>query len=231
MSESLAFRLFGAVQVEDAAGRTLDLGTRKQRALIAMLALEPGRVVSLDRLIDELWSGEPPAQATRTLQAYIAHLRKVLEPDRPPRTPPRLLLTREPGYLLAAAPGRGDLERFTAAAEEGRTALARGSHTEALRLLDEALELWRGDPLGEFTDERFARPVVSRLAEVRASAEEDRYEARLALGEAAACVPGLEELTGRQPYRERGWALLVLALYRTGRQADALAALRRVRAL
>ncbi|MFF8635291.1 BTAD domain-containing putative transcriptional regulator [Streptomyces pilosus] len=231
MSEDLAFRLFGAVQVEDAAGRTLDLGTRKQRALIAMLALEPGRVVSLDRLIDELWSGEPPAQATRTLQAYIAHLRKVLEPDRPPRTPPRLLLTREPGYLLAAAPGRVDLERFTAAAEEGRTALARGSHTEALRLLDGALELWRGDPLGEFTDERFARPVVSRLAEVRASAEEDRYEARLALGEAAACVPGLEELTGRQPYRERGWALLVLALYRTGRQADALAALRRVRAL
>ncbi|MEU3100869.1 BTAD domain-containing putative transcriptional regulator [Streptomyces griseoflavus] len=231
MSENLAFRLFGAVEVEDEAGGTLDLGTRKQRALTAMLALEPGRVVSLDRLIDELWSGEPPARATRTLQAYVAHLRKVLEPGRPPRTPPRLLLTREPGYLLAAAPGQVDLERFTAAAEEGRAALARGGHAEALRLLDGALELWRGDPLGEFTDERFARPVVSRLAEVRASAEEDRYEARLALGGAAACVPGLEELTGRQPYRERGWALLVLALYRAGRQADALAALRRVRAL
>lgn len=230
MSDGLGFRLFGAVEVTDAAGRTLDLGTRKQRALIAMLALEPGRVVSLDRLIDELWSGEPPARATRTLQAYVAHLRKVLEPDRPPRTPPRLLLTREPGYLLAAAPGRVDLERFTADADEGRAALARGDHTEAVRVLDGALELWRGDPLGEFTGGHFARPVVSRLTEVRAAVEEDRYEARLALGEAAACVPGLEALTEQQPYRERGWALLVLALYRTGRQADALAALRRVRA-
>lgn len=230
MAVSLQFRLFGAVEVADAAGRPLDLGTRKQRALIAMLALEPGRVVSLDRLIDELWSGEPPAQATRTMQAYVAHLRKVLEPDRPPRTPPRLLLTREPGYLLAVAPGQIDLERFTAGADEGRAALARGDHAEAARVLGRALELWRGDPLGEFAEEPFARPAAARLAEARAAAEEDRYEARLALGEAAACVPGLEALTERRPYRERGWALLVLALYRTGRQADALAALRRVRA-
>ncbi|WP_419998887.1 BTAD domain-containing putative transcriptional regulator [Streptomyces boninensis] len=230
MPGDLQFRLFGTVEVADGAGRVLDLGTRKQRALIAMLALEPGRVVSLDRLIDELWAGEPPAQATRTLQAYVAHLRKVLEPDRPPRTPPRLLLTREPGYLLAAAPGQVDLERFTAGADEGRAALARGDHAEAVRVLGRTLELWRGDPLGEFADERFAGPVATRLAEVRAAAEEDRYEARLAVGEAAACVAGLEALTERQPYRERGWALLVLALYRTGRQADALAALRRVRA-
>ncbi|MBO8184667.1 AfsR/SARP family transcriptional regulator [Streptomyces spirodelae] len=229
MPGSPEFRLFGTVEVVDEAGRPRDLGTRKQRALIAMLALEPGRVVSLDRLIEELWSGEPPAQATRTLQAYVAHLRKVLEPDRPPRTPPRLLLTREPGYLLAVAPGRVDLERFTAWADEGRAALARGEHAEAVRVLSRALELWRGRPLGEFADESFARPVAARLAEVRAAALEDRYEARLALGEAAACVPGLEAQTVEQPYRERGWALLVLALYRTGRQADALAALRRVR--
>ncbi|MEO3840406.1 MULTISPECIES: BTAD domain-containing putative transcriptional regulator [unclassified Streptomyces] len=230
MAGSHQFRLFGTVEVADAAGRPLDLGTRKQRALIAMLAMEPGRVVPLDRLIDELWSGEPPAQATRTLQAYIAHLRKVLEPDRPPRTPPRLLLTREPGYLLAAAPGQVDLERFTVGADEGRAALVRGDHTGAVRVLGRALELWRGDPLGEFADEQFARPVATKLAEVRAAAEEDRFEARLALGEAAACVPGLDALTKRQPYREHGWALLVLALYRTGRQADALAALRRLRA-
>ncbi|MGI5346717.1 BTAD domain-containing putative transcriptional regulator [Streptomyces sp. CA-250714] len=229
MPGDLELRLFGTVEVADEAGRLRDLGTRKQRALLAMLALEPGRVVSLDRLIEELWSGEPPAQATRTLQAYVAHLRKVLEPGRPPRTPPRLLLTREPGYLLDVAPGQVDLELFTSWADEGRAALARRDHAEAVRVLSRALELWRGQPLGEFADERFARPVAARLVEVRAAALEDRYEARLALGEAAACVPGLEAQTAEQPYRERGWALLVLALYRTGRQADALAALRRVR--
>ncbi|MGN9845745.1 BTAD domain-containing putative transcriptional regulator [Nonomuraea sp. H19] len=230
MAAGLAFRLFGAVEVSGASGEPLDLGTRKQRALVAMLALEPGRVVSLDRLIDELWTGEPPAGATRTLQAYIAHLRKILEPDRPPRTPPRVLLTREPGYLLAVAPGQVDLGRFAAHAEEGRLALARGEHQEAITALDRAMALWTGDPLGEFADQEFARPTVARLTEIQTAALEDRFDARLALGEAASVIPGLQDLVEAHPYRERGWALLVLALYRTGRQADALAALRRVRA-
>lgn len=230
MQADQSLRLFGAIEVTDGAGRVLDLGTRKQRALLAMLALEPGRVVSLDRLIDELWAGEPPAQATRTLQAYVAHLRKVLEPDRAPRTPPRILLTREPGYLLAVAPAQVDLGRFAAWADEGRQALARGEHRAAGEVLDRALALWRGKPLGEFADEGFARPVVSQLADVRAAALEDRFAARLALGEAAASVPGLEALVTEQPYREGAWALLVRALYAAGRQADALAALRRVRA-
>ncbi|WP_192809504.1 AfsR/SARP family transcriptional regulator [Actinomadura rudentiformis] len=229
MSAGLSIGLFGPLEVTDGSGTRLDLGTRKQRALVAMLALEPGRVVSLDRLIQELWAGEPPAGATRTLQAYIAHLRKVLEPDRAPRTPPQVLLTREPGYLLAVAPGQVDLERFAAWAEEGRRALARGAHAETLQILDRALELWRGEPLGEFADQEFAQPVITRLAEVRAVAREDRLEARLALGEAAASVTELEALVEEHPYRERAWALLVLALYRAGCQADALAALRRVR--
>ncbi|MGV9777065.1 BTAD domain-containing putative transcriptional regulator [Streptosporangium sp. NPDC003464] len=230
MPTDMTFRLFGPLEVADGLGRPLDLGTRKQRALVAMLALEPGRVVSLDRLIDELWTGEPPAGATRTLQAYIAHLRKVLEPDRPPRMPPRILLTREPGYLLAVAPGQVDLTRFTAWAAEGRRALARGAHAEALRVLERALDLWRGDPLGEFADQEFAQPVVARLGELCDTAVEDRFEARLALGESGTCVPDLEALVETYPYRERLWGLLVLALYRAGRQADALAALRRVRA-
>ncbi|GAA4193115.1 hypothetical protein GCM10022252_35630 [Streptosporangium oxazolinicum] len=228
---SLTFRLFGPLEVTDQAGHSLDLGTRKQRALVAMLALEPGRVVSLDRLIDELWAGEPPSGATRTLQSYIAHLRRVLEPGRRPRTPPRVLLTREPGYLLAVTPGQVDLARFAAGAEEGRRALARGDHGEARRALEETLGLWRGEPLGEFTGQGFARPAVARLRELRATAVEDRFEARLALGESDACVPDLEALAEAHPYRERLWGLLVLALYRAGRQADALAALRRVRAL
>jgi DNA-binding SARP family transcriptional activator len=229
MPAELALRLFGPLEVTDGTGRVLDLGTRKQRALLAMLALEPGRVVPLDRMIDELWSGEPPAQATRTLQAYLAHLRKVLEPARPPRTPPELLLTREPGYELAVAPGQVDLWRFAAWADDGRQALARGAYRGAVDVLDRALELWRGDPLGEFADEAFARPVLPRFAELRAAVGEDRFEAMLALGEAASLVPGLEALVEQAPYRERAWSLLVLALYRAHRQADALDALRRVR--
>ncbi len=225
------FRLFGPIEVTDADGRAVDLGTPKQRAVLAMLALEPGRVVSLDRLIDELWSGEAPSSATGTLQAYVFQLRRALEPGRPPRTPPKVLVTREPGYLLAVAPGQVDLVRFTALAEDGGRALARGEHAAAAESLRGALETWRGEPLAEFTAYEFAQPVVARLTELRATATENWFEARLALGDAGSCVPDLERLVEDHPYRERLWSLLVLALYRSGRQADALAALRRVRAL
>ncbi|TCO50843.1 BTAD domain-containing putative transcriptional regulator [Actinocrispum wychmicini] len=225
----LTFRLFGSLEVVDDSGHVLDLGTRKQRALVAMLASQAGRVVSLDRLIEELWADEAPAGATRTLQAYIAHLRKVLEPGRRPRTPPEVLLTRAPGYQLAVAPGQVDLWRFSAAVDQGRQALARGAHREVVGVLDQAMTLWRGDPLGEFTDEEFAQPVIAQLVEQRATALANGFEARLALGEDAALVPGLESLVGEWPYRERAWSLLVLALYRAGRQAEALAALRRIR--
>ncbi|WP_189241490.1 BTAD domain-containing putative transcriptional regulator [Planobispora rosea] len=227
----MEIRLFGPVEVVDAEGRAVDLGTRKQRAVLAMLALEPGRVVSLDRLIEELWAGEAPSSATGTLQAYISNLRRALEPDRPPRTPSRLLLTREPGYLLAVAPGQVDLFRFGAWAEEGRRALVRGEYGQALRTLDRAVETWRGDPLVEFADQEFAGPSLARLAELRVTTEEDRFEARLAMGESGTCVADLERLAGAHPYRERLQGLLALALYRSGRQADALAALRRAREL
>ncbi|GLX92275.1 AfsR/SARP family transcriptional regulator [Herbidospora sp. NBRC 101105] len=224
-------RLFGPLEVRDAGGRQVELGTPKQRAVLAMLAIEPGRVVSLDRLIDELWSGEAPSSATGTLQAYISQLRRALEPDRAPRTPPRVLLTREPGYLLAVAPGEVDLARFRALADDGRRVLAQGEHARALRVLDQALAVWRGGPLEEFAAYPFAQPVIAELADLRVSATEDRFEARLALGESGSCVPGLESLVNDHPYRERMWGLLVLALYRAGRQADALAALRQVRAV
>ncbi|MFG1956699.1 BTAD domain-containing putative transcriptional regulator [Nonomuraea sp. NPDC049028] len=222
-------RLFGRLEVDSADGVRLDLGTRKQRAVLAVLALSPGRVVPLDRLIEELWAGEAPAKATATLQAYVSHLRRVLEPDRKPRTPPRLLLTREPGYLLDIAPGQVDAGRFTALAEDGRRVLRGGRYAEALEVLDRGLGLWRGELLGEFADLEFARRAVHRLEELRLGAAEDRFEARLALGEAG--LPDLEALVEAHPYRERAWALLVLALYRAGRQADALGALRRVRSL
>ncbi|WP_083975378.1 AfsR/SARP family transcriptional regulator [Herbidospora daliensis] len=224
-------RLFGPMEVRDADGRQVELGTPKQRAVLAMLAIDPGRVVSLDRLIDELWSGEAPSSATGTLQAYVSQLRRALEPGRAPRTPPRVLLTREPGYLLAVAPGQVDLARFRALADDGRRVLAQGEHVRALQVLDQALAVWRGRPLDEFAAYPFAQPVVAELGDLWVSVAEDRFEARLALGEIGSCVPGLEALVHDHPYRERMWGLLVLALYRAGRQADALAALRQVRAV
>ncbi|MET9343371.1 BTAD domain-containing putative transcriptional regulator [Nonomuraea sp. NPDC003804] len=224
------FRLFGPFEVADSAGHAVDLGGRKQRAVLAVLALEPGRVVSLDRLIDELWSGEAPSSATGTLQAYISQLRRALEPGRPPRTPPKVLITREPGYLLAVAPHQVDLVRFTTLAEDGRRALVQHDHDTAADLLRRSLETWRGEPLAEFAGHDFVQPVVARFTELRASATEDWFEARLALGDSGSCVADLERLVEEYPFRERVWRLLVLALYRSGRQADALAALRRVRA-
>ncbi|MEW1839896.1 BTAD domain-containing putative transcriptional regulator [Nonomuraea angiospora] len=223
----MEFRLFGPLEADDGDGNRLDLGTRKQRAVLARLALEPGRVVPLDRLIEELWAGEAPAKATATLQAYVSHLRRVLEPDRKPRTPPRVLLTREPGYVLDVTPAQTDVGRFAAWAADGARLVRQGRHAEGARTLDRALALWRGEPLAEFPD--LAPAASARLEELRLAAEEDRLEARLALGEAS--VPDLEALTEAHPYRERAWGLLVLGLYRAGRQADALAALRKVRAL
>ncbi|WP_182879327.1 AfsR/SARP family transcriptional regulator [Microbispora sp. H10949] len=228
---SLSFRLLGPFEVIDGDGRVLDLGPRKQRAVLAVLALDPGRIVSLDRLIDELWAGEPPSSATATLQSYVSNLRKALEPGRRPRTPPAVLLTREPGYLLSVAPIQVDLARFVSWVEDGRRALGRREHAAALGLLDRALETWRGEPLAEFASYEFAQPVIARLGELRAVAVEDRFDARLAMGDGASCVADLERLVEAYPYRERLWSLLVLALYRSGRQTDALGALRRVRAL
>ncbi|WP_327105030.1 BTAD domain-containing putative transcriptional regulator [Nonomuraea glycinis] len=225
----MELRLFGPLEVYDADGVRLDPGTRKQRAVLAMLALRPGRAVSLDRLIEELWAGEAPAKVTATLQAYISHLRRVLEPDRKPRTPPALLLTREPGYLLDITPAQTDLGRFAAWTADGRRLIRSGRHAEAAAVLDRALALWRGEPLAEFAGLAFTRAESARLAELRSGALEDRLEARLGLGEAG--IPDLEALAEANPYRERAWGLLVLGLYRAGRQAEALAALRRVRAL
>lgn len=228
---SLSFRLLGPFEVTGGDGRVIDLGPRKQRAVLAVLALEPGRIVSLDRLIDELWADEPPSSATATLQSYVSNLRKVLEPGRRPRTPPAVLLTREPGYLLSVAPGQVDLARFVSCVEDGRRALARREYAAVLALIDRALETWRGEPLAEFAAYEFAQPVIARLSELRGVAVEDRFEARLAMGDGPSCVADLERLVEAHPYRERLWSLLVLALYRSGRQTDALGALRRVRAL
>ncbi len=228
---ALDFRLLGTLEVADGTGTILDLGPRKQRAVLALLLLNAPHVVPLDQLIDRLWRDEPPSSATGTLQAYISHLRRTLEPRRSPRSPARVLRTREPGYLLDIEPDQVDAERFGRAAEAAHAALAAGRPEEAERILGPALALWRGEPLADLADEPFARSTVARLSETRLHALTVRAEALLALGRAAEVTVEVERLLEQDPYREGLWALLMRALYRERRQAEALAAYQRCRTL
>src|SRR5215211_1073025 len=171
----MEFRILGPVQVLDES-RELPLGGAKQRALVALLLLDPNRVVSRDRLIDELWGGSPPDTAVTALQVYVSHLRKSLGRD--------LILTQSPGYLIRVSDGELDLHRF-----ERLVAAARAEEpAEAARLLREALALWRGAPLAELGDS-FAFGERARLVEQRLAALEQRIEAELALGRHAELVP------------------------------------------
>ncbi|MEU5727252.1 BREX system ATP-binding domain-containing protein [Micromonospora sp. NPDC047738] len=228
---ALDFRVLGPLTVTGPCGGELRLGTRKQRAVLALLTLEAGRVVSLDRIIAGLWADEAPSSATGTLQAYISQLRRILEPGRSPRAAPAVLLTREPGYLLAVRPDQVDAVRFETQVEAGRAALAADLPGEAERLLAVALEQWRGEPLLEFADEAFAMPVVTRLTALCQDATEDLTEARLGLGRNAQAAAQARALLRQDPFRERSWAQLMVALYRDGRQAEALEAYREARAM
>ncbi len=220
-------------------GVSIDLGTRKQRALLAALALHRGRPVPPDTLVDLLWSDTPPAAVTTTLQGYVAGLRRALEPHRPARAPSEVLVTREGGYALELADGAIDSEAFEAAVVRAHAALGtvtvpRSSLVEAAPLLEEleeALARWRGTPYAELEDAPAARAERARLEELRAIALEDRAVAGLALGRHATVAAELEALTATYPLRERVWGLRALALARSGRQADALEVLRRVRDL
>jgi DNA-binding SARP family transcriptional activator len=206
------FRLLGPLEaVVD--GNPVPLAAAKPRALLALLLLNRNRVVPTERLIDELWSDEPPARATKTLQVYVSQLRKVLGPER--------LLTRPQGYLLRIEPGELDLERFEELTADARDRLEQGDAVTARERLREALQLWRGSP----------EPVAARLDELRVAAEEDLLHAELESGEAARVIPELEDLVDAEPLRERPRELLMLALYRSGRQADALELFRRTREL
>ncbi|MEU0554725.1 BTAD domain-containing putative transcriptional regulator [Dactylosporangium sp. NPDC006015] len=227
----LDFRILGPLEARTPGDEPIDLGARKQRAVLAMLLLEPRRVVSVDRIVEGLWAGAAPASATGTMQAYVSQLRRVLEPDRPPRTPPAVLLTRDPGYLLAVDGEQIDAVRFAARAEAARQALGRGDLPAAERLLGEALGEWRGEVLADLADEAFAAAAVAHLHELRDAAHEDLVDVRLGTGRNGAAIAEAQALLDRRPFRERSWGQLMLALYREGRQADALAAFRRARAL
>ena len=168
----LSFRVLGPVEaVSDTAG-PVDLGGLKQRAVLALLIVNAGRVVSLDRFVTELWDEYPPARATSSLQAYVSRLRRLLEPGREPRKPSRLLPTLPPGWLLAVPPEAVDAAAFTRLAAEGRRLLQDRQPVAAHQALDDALTLWRGPALAEFLPAPFARAEGTRLEELRLAAAE-----------------------------------------------------------
>ena len=202
--------------------RPLTLGGAKQRALLAVLLLHAGEVVSADRLVDELWGEKPPETVRSVLQVYVANLRKVIEPARPRRAAGTLLRTQPPGYLLDLSGHTLDLDRFEQLRGEGRTALAAGQASEAADQLREALRLWRGPALGDVVLLDRDQGVVAELEERRLEALEERIDADLALGRHRELVGELEALVVAHPLRERLRGQHMLALYRAGRQADAL---------
>ncbi len=224
----MRFAILGSFEVSDGE-RKVALGGFKQRATLAVLVLAPNRVVPVDQMVHQLWGEHPPRQATGSLQAYVSNLRRALEPDRAPREPPRILRSEAAGYRLAIDPAAVDAARFEHLAAAGRAHLREGQPRAARDALAESLGLWRGPALGEFRDEPFARIEAAGLEELRADALEGRVAADLALGEHGAVVAELQRLVTEEPLREQLWAHLMVALYRAGRQGDALAAYRQCR--
>ncbi|ODB73812.1 MULTISPECIES: BTAD domain-containing putative transcriptional regulator [Micromonospora] len=221
----VGFGVLGPVTAWDDAGEPVDLKGPRHRAVLARLVAARGRVVPVGQIVDDLWD-DPPAGAVGAVRTFVAALRRRLEPRRPPREPARLLVTEGPGYALRADPGAVDAWRFEDTVNAAADALPRA----ALDRLDEALGWWRGPAYADF-DQPWAHAERSRLDQIRLTAVERRAEALLALDRAADAVPDLDAHVAAYPWREDGWALLASALYRAGRQADALAVLRRAREL
>jgi DNA-binding SARP family transcriptional activator len=213
------FRILGPLEVVD--HEPLSLGGRKQQAVLAVLLLHRGEAVTADRLIEAVWAGHAPATAGKTLQVYVSNLRKVLG-DGP-------LVTQGRAYVLAVAQDQVDSDRFEKLAARGREALERGDPERARVWLEAALGLWRGPALADFSYESFAQSEIARLDEVRTATLESRIEADLRLGRHAALVPELEALVHEHPLRERLYEHLMVALYRSGRQVDALERYQRAR--
>jgi len=218
----MEFRILGPLEAR-IGGRAVPLGGPKQRALLALLLLNRDEVVSVDRLFDGLWGESPPPTAAKIVQIYVSRLRRALGSDG--EGP---LLTRPPGYVLQVPPGALDLERFERLVERARAAAA-NEPADAAAALREALALWRGPALADVAFEPFAGPEIARLEERRLAALEGRIDAELVLGRHGDLVGELRALVREHPYREGLRARLVLALYRSGRQVEALEAYREAR--
>ena len=217
----LAFRLLGPLEVID-GGRQVALGGPRQRLVLAHLLLAANRVVTLDELIEKVWDEDPPRAARNTIQSYVSHLRATLGPDR--------IEGRSPGYLIHAEPEELDVLRFEQLLRQARRSLP-ADPREASGTLEEALGLWIGSPLSDLADSPSLDGEIARLQELRVSAIEDLVGARLSLGQHSEVLPDLERLIREHPLRERLWAHLMLARYRSGRQAEALDAYREAREL
>jgi DNA-binding SARP family transcriptional activator len=216
------YRILGPFEAFDGE-RELSLGGARQRAVLALLLLRANEALTRDVIVDELWGEHPPQTVGKVLQNCISALRKELPAGADK------LRTVGSAYVLQLAPEELDRDRFERGLAEGRAALAAGELEDAVERLTAALGLWRGAPLSDFTYERFAQDEIARLEELHIAAVEDRIEAELALGRHSEVIPEVEALVGRQPLRERLRGQLMLALYRSGRQAEALAAYRDAR--
>ena len=214
----MEYLILGPVAVTGDDGREIDLGGLRERVLLARLLLSRNHLVQADTLVHDLWSGAPPPHSSATLRVYISRLRRALGEGA------SALSTQPPGYRLAAGPGELDADRFDALVKAARSDLAAGHATEAAAGFRQALALWRGEPLADLSDLEFARAEVTRLEEARLTAIESRIDADLACGTHAELAAELEGLAAEHPLRERLWSLRMIALYRCGRQAEALGA-------
>ena len=209
-------------------GESVEIATRRQRALLVLLLLNVGRVVSTERLIDQLWDGTPPPQGAVTLRSYVSNLRQALGATGALGS---ALVTRGPGYLIDLPAESVDAMRLRTLTQTGRDLLRQGAVADALATLDEAVGLWTGDPLAEVSDHQFAQSIVAQLTETYLAAMEGRFEAMLAAGRHADALPALDGFAADHPLREEPQALLMLALYRCGRTPDALEVHRRFRVM
>ncbi len=213
----MRFRVLGTLQVADTSGAALPIGSARLRRLLALLLVHSGAVVSADRIVDVMWGDRPPVNPTNALHNLVSRLRKMIGDG---------LLARAPGYVLQVSADEIDAGRFDDLVRQARDAVTADRPDRAAALLDQALTLWGGPAYAEFADEDFARAEAARLDELHVTALEERVDAELALGHHAAAAARAETLTSDHPLRERPHAQLMRALYRGGRQADALAVCR-----
>jgi DNA-binding SARP family transcriptional activator len=223
----MEFRILGPLEILDDEGASVALRGSRERAVLALLLLSANRVVSTERLADDLWGDRPPEGAAHALQVHVSRLRKALRAA----GGDEVLVTRPPGYLLRVDPAAVDAVRFDDLLAQGREEAARGDHHQAAVTLRDALGLWRGPALADVADAPAARAEAARLEEASLAALEDRVEADLACGRHGQLVAELDALTRAHPLRERLWAQRMVALYRTGRQAEALLAYQELRAV
>jgi DNA-binding SARP family transcriptional activator len=227
-NRAMYFAVLGPLEVSGGSGPVRLRGPR-QRVLLSALLAQPNDVVSVDQLIDWLWPAGAPPSAPAVIHEQVSRLRRAVEPDRRPWSPPGLLLHRYPGYLLRVQPEQVDALCFERLVAEGRAALEQGKASAAAYLLALALELWRGRALADVALVDAAQGHVARLEAMRLSATAMRIDADLALGRHVALVPELEGLVRANPLDERFAGQLMIALYRCGRQAQSLGVYRRVR--